>query len=176
MFSTLKCSLMHKYCFFFKKLNRQIFWVGVKWKDMKGGNKVNIIRTIAQIGIIIIFYLLGEAIVRLTGLIIPGSIIGLVLLWLALFLKVLKVTYIQQGASFLLTFLTLFFIPSTVAVINYPELLTYSGVLLIVAVIISTIFSLVLTGKVSQLIERKESKNEEEKNNAAATANSLHHH
>lgn len=137
---------------------------------------MNIIRTIVQIGIIIIFYLLGEAIVKLTGLIIPGSIIGLVLLWLALFFKVFKVTYIQQGASFLLTFLTLFFIPSTVAVINYPELLTSSGALLIVAVIISTIFSLVFTGKVSQFIERKERKNEEEENDAATTANSLHHH
>ena len=65
---------------------------------------MNIIRTIAQIAIIICFYLLGEWIVDLTGIIIPGSIIGLVLLWLALFFKVFRVEYIQQGASFLLAF------------------------------------------------------------------------
>ena len=126
---------------------------------------MNIIRTIVQIGIIFCFYLLGEWIVKLTGIIIPGSIIGLVLLWLALFFKVLKVAYIQQGASFLLAFLTLFFIPSTVAVINYPELLSVSGALLILAVIVSTVFSLIVTGKVSQFVEKKELKKKEEKAN-----------
>lgn len=136
---------------------------------------MNIIRTIAQIGIIFCFYLLGEWIVDLTGIIIPGSIIGLVLLWLALFFKVFKVAYIQQGANLLLTFLTLFFIPSTVAVINYPELLTIHGALLIIAVIVSTIFSLVVTGKVSQWIEQKELKKQEEKKDATSTTNSLHY-
>ena len=142
----------------------------------RGDTEMNIIRTIAQIGIIFCFYLLGEWIVDLTGIIIPGSIIGLVLLWLALFFKVFKVAYIQQGANLLLTFLTLFFIPSTVAVINYPELLTIHGALLIVAVIVSTIFSLVVTGKVSQWIEQKELKKQEEKKDATSTTNSLHYH
>lgn len=136
---------------------------------------MEIIRTIAQIGIIILFYLIGEFIVSVTGIIIPGSIIGLVILWLALYFKILNVKYIQNGASFMLTFLTLFFIPSTVAVINYPELLTLSGGLFVLAVIISTIFALVVTGKISKLIERKERKMREEESIAASTANSIHH-
>lgn len=136
---------------------------------------MNIIRTIAQIGIIIVFYLVGQAIVNITGIIIPGSIIGLVLLWLALFFKVLNVKYIQQGASFLLLYLTLFFIPSTVAVINYPELLTISGGLLILAVIISTLVTMAITGKVSQLIEKKELQKKEDKPVATVTTNPVHH-
>lgn len=136
---------------------------------------MNIIRTIAQIGIIIVFYLVGQAIVNITGIIIPGSIIGLVLLWLALFFNVLNVKYIQQGASFLLLYLTLFFIPSTVAVINYPELLTISGGLLILAVIISTLVTMAITGKVSQLIEKKELQKKEDKPVATVTTNPVHH-
>lgn len=136
---------------------------------------MNFVRTIAQIGIIIAFYLVGQAIVDFTGMIIPGSIIGLVLLWLALFFKVLNVKYIQKGASFLLAFLTLFFIPSTVAVINYPELLTVSGGLLIVAVIVSTLISVAVTGKVSQFIEKKEQQKKEEKDGATISTNSLYH-
>ncbi|MEK4698727.1 CidA/LrgA family protein [Solibacillus sp. FSL R7-0668] len=136
---------------------------------------MNIIRTIAQIGIIIVFYLVGQAIVDITGIIIPGSIIGLVLLWLALYLKVLNVKYIQQGASFLLLYLTLFFIPSTVAVINYPELLTISGGLLILAVIISTLVTMAITGKVSQLIEKKELQKKEDKPVATVTTHPVHH-
>lgn len=121
---------------------------------------MHIIRVIAQIGILTIYYLIGDLIVRKTGLIIPGSIIGLVLLWLSLYFKVLPTKFIQEGVSFLLAFLTLFFIPSTVAVINYPELLTKTGLLFMLAVIISTIFTLVLTGKVSQYIEKRESREE----------------
>lgn len=136
---------------------------------------MNIIRTITQIGIIIVFYLVGQAIVNITGIIIPGSIIGLVLLWLALFFKVLNVKYIQQGASFLLLYLTLFFIPSTVAVINYPELLTISGGLLILAVIISTLVTMAITGKVSQLIEKKELQKKEDKPVATVTTHPVHH-
>ncbi|MGN7477186.1 CidA/LrgA family protein [Solibacillus silvestris] len=136
---------------------------------------MNIIRTIAQIGIIIIFYLIGEYIVSITGIIIPGSIIGLVLLWFALYFKLLNVKYIQKGASFMLAFLTLFFIPSTAAVINYPELLTKSGGLLVLAVIISTIISLVITGKVSKMIEKKEQQIKEERNIVTSAANPIHH-
>jgi holin-like protein len=143
---------------------------------MRGGHMMNVIRTIVQIGIIILFYLMGEAIVKVTGIIIPGSIIGLVLLWFALFFKVLNVRYIQKGASFLLAFLTLFFIPSTVAVINYPELLTVSGLLLILAVIVSTIFALVVTGKISKYIEVKEQRMKEEGDVDTTSANSVHRH
>lgn len=136
---------------------------------------MDVIRTIAQIGIIILFYLVGEYIVSLTGIIIPGSIIGLVLLWLSLYFKILNVKFIQKGASFMLAFLTLFFIPSTVAVINYPELLTVSGGLLILAVIISTILALVITGKVSRIIEEKEKRKKEEEHVTTSSAKSLYH-
>ena len=132
---------------------------------------MQVIRVIAQIGILTVYYLIGNFIVKATGLIIPGSIIGLVLLWLSLYFKILPTKFIQEGVSFLLAFLTLFFIPSTVAVINYPELLTKTGVLLMVAVIISTIFTLVVTGKVSQYIEKRENCQEVEShdtNNARA--------
>ena len=78
-----------------------------------------------------------------------------------MYFKLLNVKFIQEGASFLLAFLTLFFIPSTVAVINYPELLTKAGVFLIIAVIGSTLLTLVITGKVSQYIEKKENEPEE---------------
>lgn len=136
---------------------------------------MDIIRTIAQIGIIIIFYLVGEFIVSITGIIIPGSIIGLVLLWLALYFKILNVKYIQNGAGFMLAFLSLFFIPSTVGVINYPELLTISGGLFVLAVIISTMFALIVTGKISKMIEKKERQMKEEDNIATSTASSIHH-
>ena len=117
---------------------------------------LKVIRIIAQIAILWLFYLIGELIVQWTGVIIPASIIGLVLLWICLMTGLLNVKLIQDGAGFLIAFLTLFFIPSTVGVIQYPELLSSAGILLVVAVIISSAFAFILSGKVSQYIEKKE--------------------
>lgn len=117
---------------------------------------MQIIRTIAQIGILTIYYYLGVVIVNLTGIFIPASIVGLILLWLSLYFKLIKVQYIQDGATFFLAFLTLFFIPSTIGVVDHPELLSKAGLYLILAVIISTLFTIALTGKWSQWIEKKE--------------------
>ena len=136
---------------------------------------MRILRIIAQIGILTVYYFIGVFIVDMTGIIIPGSIIGLVLLWLSLYFKLLNVKFIQEGASLLLAFLTLFFIPSTVAVINYPELLTKAGVFLVIAVIVSTLLTLVITGKVSQYIEKKENEPEEANDVATTPSNASHH-
>jgi len=109
-----------------------------------------------------LFYFIGVLIVEWTGIVIPASIIGLLLLWLLLMFKVINVRLIQEGASTLIAFMTLFFIPSTIGVIEYPELLTTAGLLLVIAVIFSTVITIVMTGKVSQLIERKEQAVKEE--------------
>ena len=133
---------------------------------------MRIIRTIAQIAILWVFYYIGVLIVEWTNIFIPPGIIGLVLLWALLMTNVINVKLIQDGASFSIAFLTLFFIPSTVGVVEYPELLTISGLLLVLAVFVSTVVVIVVTGKVSQFIERKEQEVKEDVMDVSTT----HHH
>ena len=133
---------------------------------------MRIIRTIAQIAIIWVFYYIGVLIVEWTNIFIPPGIIGLVLLWALLMLNIINVKLIQEGASFLIAFLTLFFIPATVGVVEYPELLTRSGALLVLAVFVSTVIVIIVTGKVSQFIERKE----QEVKGDAMDVSTTHHH
>jgi holin-like protein len=120
---------------------------------------MRILRTVLQILILWLFYFVGSWIVQITGLVIPGSIVGLILLWIALALKWVDLRWVADGANFLIAFLTLFFIPSTVGVIQYPELLSVPGMLLVTAVFLSTLIAFVLTGKLSVRIERKEGEN-----------------
>ncbi len=124
---------------------------------------MNVLRIILQILIIWLFYYAGVLIVEWTGVFIPPSIIGLVLLWVCLMLNIVKVKWIQNGAGFLISFLTLFFIPTTVGIIEYPELSTLAGVLLMLAVILSTLVTLFITGKTAQWIEKKETELEHRK-------------
>ena len=119
---------------------------------------MQIIRILIQILILFIFYFVGDLIVTLLNLKFPGSIVGLVLLWLCLYFKWLDVRIVADGANLLITFLTLFFIPSTVGIVQYPELLSKSGVLLIVAVFVSSIIAFIFTGKLSQFLEKMEEK------------------
>ncbi|MFJ8515412.1 CidA/LrgA family protein [Lysinibacillus xylanilyticus] len=115
-----------------------------------------VVRIIVQIGILNIFYYMGVGIVALLHVPLPGSIIGLLLLALSLNFKIIKVEYIQDGAGFLIGVLTLFFIPATVGVIDYPELFSTTGLLIMLAVIASTLISIYVTGLLSQMVEKKE--------------------
>ena len=123
---------------------------------------MRVIRIIVQIGILWLFYYAGVLIVHLTGIFIPASIVGLVLLWIAMLLNIVNVKWIQDGAGLMIGFLTLFFVPTTVGVMEYPELLTKDGALLVIAVVISSAITIVLTGKVSLFIEKKENRSSEE--------------
>lgn len=115
-----------------------------------------IVRTVLQVGILYLFFLLGQLIARFFDLIIPGSIIGLLLLLTGLLLRVIPASLIKDGAKLMILFLPLFFIPATVGIVQYPEFLSVKGVLLILIVVVSTCISLALTGWTSQFFEQRE--------------------
>lgn len=116
---------------------------------------------VLQIGILTLYSFIGTLIAEGLHLTIPGSMIGLILLFLTLYFKILPVKMIQNGAGFLLSLLALFFIPATVGVMNYPELASFHGLLLLLAVILSTLFTLIVSAKVCQYIEDKKTEKEE---------------
>ncbi|MBS4175241.1 CidA/LrgA family holin-like protein [Bacillus sp. FJAT-49736] len=116
-----------------------------------------------QICILYIFSFIGTVIHNYFHLIIPGSIIGLILLFICLCLKIVPVMWIENGAGFLLSILMLFFIPTTVGIMNYPSLLSVQGALLILAVLLSTIISIAIAGKTGQFFEKKSQKGKDDK-------------
>lgn len=118
------------------------------------------VRVVAQIIILFLYSFLGTFIVESLHIKFPGSIVGLLLLLLSLQFKIIPVNLIRDGAGFLLAILPLFFIPATVGVMNYPELVSLQGLLLVISVIISTIFTIGVSGRFCQYLENKESAKE----------------
>ncbi|MEK4522753.1 CidA/LrgA family protein [Psychrobacillus sp. FSL W7-1457] len=112
-------------------------------------------RIIFQVIILYLFSTLGSFIVELLPFSFPGSIAGLLMLLACLLLKIIPANLIKDGAGFLLAFLALFFVPATAGIMDYPQLASLKGIFIIIALIISTMFTIVVAGKVCQYFESK---------------------
>lgn len=116
---------------------------------------MKILLTILQIGVLYGVSVIGDLLVNILKIPIPGSILGLLLVLLGLHTKVIPVTFIKEGAGFILVILPLFFIPATIGVIQYPELLSIKGMLMILMVIVSTLLTIIVVGRISKWYESK---------------------
>lgn len=124
---------------------------------------MKILKIIIQVVILYAFSMLGNFLQTILHLPISGSIIGLFLLLGALSLNIIPVQAIKHGSEFLLLFLTLFFVPATIGIMNYPSLFSVQGALVVLVVILSTIITMVVVGKTSQFIESKVQKRKGER-------------
>jgi holin-like protein len=120
---------------------------------------VKIFTTFLQIILLTIIFLLGEGIVRLFHLPVPGSIIGLVILFVLLQLKIIKLSWVEKGGNLLLAELLLFFIPAVVGLINYTDVIKQYGLQIMTVIAVSTVLVMSVTGVVAELVaKRKEGK------------------
>lgn len=116
---------------------------------------VKVIRIVFQVIILYLFSFTGSWIVQSLSLQFPGSIVGLLLLFVCLYFRIIPVELIKDGAGFLLAFLALFFIPATVGIMDYPELLSWAGLGMVFAIVLSTVITIIFTGRFCQYLERK---------------------
>lgn len=124
---------------------------------------MKIIRIIIQIALLYAVCFIGEVLHNLLLIPLPGSIIGLILLFIGLSFKIIPIKWVEDGAGFILAYLPLFFIPATVGVINYPSLISWGGASLVVVVVISTIITMIAAGTMSQSLEKQRLKGMEKK-------------
>ena len=102
-----------------------------------------------------VFALLGELLHHFIPLPIPASIYGIVLLFLALETKILKVSDIKETSSFLIAIMPLMFLPPAVGVIESWNILRESWFPYVVVTLISTVVVMGVSGRVTQGIIRK---------------------
>ena len=97
---------------------------------------------------------LGELIVFLTGVRLPSSIIGMLLLTLFLQLGWIKLEWVQGLSNFLVANLGFFFVPSGVALMLYFDIIAAQFWPIVIATVVSTIIVLVVTGWTHQIIRK----------------------
>jgi holin-like protein len=114
--------------------------------------------TILQLGILYGIYYIGSTIQSLLDLSVPGSIIGMLILFVLLQLKVVKEKWLSLGAPFLLSRLPLLFLPATVGLINYLPFFRGKGLLSVAIVIVSTFMVMVISARVSDFLSTRSDK------------------
>ena len=97
---------------------------------------------------------LGELIVYLTGIKLPSSIIGMLLLTLFLKLGWIKLQWVQGLSDFLVANLGFFFVPPGVALMLYFDVIAAEFWPIVIATIVSTTLVLVVTGWVHQIVRK----------------------
>ena len=101
---------------------------------------------------------LGELTVWLTGVKLPASSIGMLLLTLLLKLKVVKLEWVRGLTDFLIANLGFFFVPPGVALMLYFDLIKAEIVPITLATLLSTIIVLIITGHTHQVVSKGENK------------------
>jgi holin-like protein len=113
---------------------------------MKKNYFITIFQVARSATILLFFLYLGKSIQYLTLLPIPGSIWGLLLLFLGLNLRLIPLEYLLPTASFLLNYITLFFVPVGVGLLQYSELLSTHWATIVISSVISTMATLIFVG------------------------------
>ncbi|MCQ2207329.1 MAG: CidA/LrgA family protein [Paludibacteraceae bacterium] len=100
----------------------------------------------------------GELVVYLTGIKLPSSIIGMLLLTTLLKVGWIKLEWVKGMSDFLIGNLGFFFIPPGVALMLYFDIIKAQFVPIVVATIVSTAIVLVVTGWTHQWVRGKSAK------------------
>lgn len=94
-----------------------------------------------QIGLVFGICLLGQIVAALLPIAFPGSVISMVLLFLLLLFKVVRVDHIQKKADFLLKNMAFFFIPAGVGIVAQFDAIKNSIPALLVVVVLTTVLT-----------------------------------
>lgn len=110
---------------------------------------------VRQLLIILSISFLAELMEGLIPIPVAASIYGLVLMLVGLMTGILKLEMVEGAADFLVEIMPIFFIPPTVSIMTSVDALKQMLIPLCVISVVSTLLIMIVTGRVSQSIIRR---------------------
>ncbi|MDX1364022.1 CidA/LrgA family protein [Arenibacter latericius] len=105
---------------------------------------------------IFLFLVLGEVIVYLFNLPIAGNIIGMVAIFIALKLKIIKLEEVKPASDQFIKYMVLFFVPYGVGLMTFYDVLKVHWIAIVISTVLSTILTLYITGIILQKFGKNE--------------------
>lgn len=89
---------------------------------------------------------------------IPGNIYGMILMFLLLISRRIKLCQVKGVSKFLIDIMPIFFIPSAVGIITTLDELKLIWWKIIIITVVTTIIVMVVSGQITQMIIRKDNR------------------
>ncbi|RBQ30171.1 CidA/LrgA family protein [Aliarcobacter vitoriensis] len=109
---------------------------------------------------LLVFQFLGECISKLFDLLVPGSVIGMLLLLLFLFIRNGSFQSLDNAVSLHLKYLPLLFIPAAMGIITQVDIITKEFWAIFIALFFGTLIALVFAAKLMDFLTSKVKKDE----------------
>ena len=121
-----------------------------------------VMKLLMQIGIIFGLFWISQGIEKVLPFSFPASVISMLLLLALLCTGVVKLKHVKETTDFVLTNLAFFFVPVTVTIVNYLDLIIENGVAFLVICLVSTVVTFAATAWAVQLTNRLINRKKEE--------------
>ncbi len=110
-----------------------------------------------QLAIILGIWILGEFVSGIISniIVIPGSVLGMIFLFISLQFKIIELKKIEDISEFLLGNMAIFFIPAGVSLIKSIDIIKENFASLTLIILFSTIIVMYVSGKVVELMINK---------------------
>lgn len=109
---------------------------------------------IKQMLIIVAIAFVGSEISAGLHLPVPATVLGLIILFLALATKIIKLEHVRDTADFIVDNLSIFFVVPTVGIMLYFELLGNQLIQIVVPLLASILLGMFAAGKTTELVIR----------------------
>ncbi len=106
----------------------------------------NAFELIRSLAILYLMLFLGEWVTRLVPIGIPASIVGLLILFLCLTTQIIRVSWIFFGASLIIRYMAILFVPVSVGIMKYSDLLVSQAKALLIPNVVSSMVTLIVVG------------------------------
>jgi holin-like protein len=108
-----------------------------------------------QIAALLLLSEAGHAFVGALQLPLPGNLVGMLLLFALLTGGVIRLEWVEAGASLLVRHLAFFFIPIAVGLMAFENLFVRHGVAIVVTLLVSAALGIYVAGLTSQGLTRR---------------------
>lgn len=116
----------------------------------------DLLQLFVQIILILLISYIGTEVQRLLHIPLAGSIVGLLMFYLLLQFKIIPVSWIDEGANFLLKTMVFFFIPSVVGVMNVASDITLNYILFFLIIILGTCLVALSSGYIAETLVKRD--------------------
>ncbi|NLK24128.1 MAG: CidA/LrgA family protein [Clostridiales bacterium] len=117
-------------------------------------------KSLKQLMIILLAYMLGAIIQSVFNLPIPGTVLGLIFLFIGLYTKIIKIEMIEDICNTLISHMAFLFLPAGVGLMTSFGLLKGKVISFLIIIFVSTIVVWLVTAYVVKLLRKVCAKDE----------------